>query len=114
MEPFFKVGHVNPYTIVQFETASLMSGSELQRIEQALYQLVDDGGKFLLLDFEKVQYLSSQAIGMVVALRAKTSKAAGKLALCGVGPQLQQLLKITALDRILPIYKSRKDALEGR
>src|SRR5258708_3719518 len=50
MEQFFKVGHVNPYTVVQFETPSLMSGSELQRIEQALYQLVDEGGKFLLLD----------------------------------------------------------------
>ena len=114
MEQFFKVGQVNPYTVVQFETPSLMSGAELQRIEQALYQLVDDGGKFLLLDFEKVQYLSSQAIGMVVALRAKTAKAAGKLVLCGVGSQLQQLLKITALDRILPIYKTRKEALEKR
>ena len=114
MEQFYKVGHVNPYTVVQFETPSLMSGAELQRIEQSLYQLVEDGSKFLLLDFEKVQYLSSQAIGMVVALRAKTSKAAGKLVLCGVGSQLQQLLKITALDRILPIYKTRKEALEGR
>lgn len=111
MEPFFKVGKLDPFTVVVFQTQSLMSGMDLQRIEQALYQLVDNGANKLLLDFSSVEYLSSQAIGIVVALRSKTAKAAGKLALCGVGPQLQQLLKITALDRILPIYKTRKDAL---
>ena len=115
MEPFFKVGKLDPYTIIDFQVQSLMSGQELQRIEQSLYQLVEEGASKLLLDFTQVQYLSSQAIGIVVALRAKTTKApGGKLALCGVGTQLHQLLKITALDRILPIYKTRKDALAAK
>ena len=69
----------------------------------------------MLIDFSKVEYLSSQAIGLVVALRTKTSKApGGKLALCGIGPQLQQLLKITALDRVLSIYKSRREAVREK
>jgi len=115
MEPFYKVGKLDPYTVVDFQVQSLMSGQELQRIEQSLYQLVDEGASKRLLDFTQVQYLSSQAIGIVVALRSKTAKApGGKLALCGVGTQLHQLLKITALDRILPIYKTRKDALAAK
>jgi anti-anti-sigma factor len=115
MDPFFTVGKLESFTVVEFQTHSLMSGMELQRIEQALYKLVEEGANRLLLDFAQVQYLSSQAIGLVVALRTKTSKAAdGKLALCGIGPQLHQLLKITALDRVLSIYKSRREAVMAK
>ncbi|MDB5358541.1 MAG: anti-anti-sigma factor [Phycisphaerales bacterium] len=114
MDPFFSVGKLGDFTLIEFKTASLMNALELERIAQGIYRLVDEeGAKLLLIDFTPVEYLSSQAIGMVVGLHKKIAQIpGGKLALCGVGPQLLQLLKITRLDRLLKVFKTQKDAVK--
>jgi anti-sigma B factor antagonist len=104
MEPFFTTTQDGPHTLVQFQTESLMSTGDLDRIGQSLNRLVDeDHRQNILLDFTRVRYLSSQAIGMIISLHKKLSQSHGALELGGVSPQLLQLLKITKLDRILKI-----------
>ena len=104
MEPFFSERLVGPVMLVTFETESLMTSTDLERISQGLYRLVDeDHHKELLLDFAKVRYLSSQAIGILLTLHKKTKAAGGKLVLRGVGPQLMELLKLTKLNRVFTI-----------
>ncbi|HEX8915655.1 MAG TPA: STAS domain-containing protein [Humisphaera sp.] len=103
------------YTVVEFTTDSLMNPLELEGIGQALYKLVDQQNRHtLLLDFAKVKYLSSQAVGIILTLNKKLSQHAGSaLVVCGVGPQLVQLLKITRLDKILKIKATQAEALKG-
>ncbi|HWE96612.1 MAG TPA: STAS domain-containing protein [Tepidisphaeraceae bacterium] len=114
MDPFFSVGKLGEFTVVEFKTASLMNAMELERIAQGIYRLVDEeGAKLLLMDFTPVEYLSSQAIGILVGLNKKLSQVPGsRLALCGVRPQLMQLLKITRLDRMLKVFKTQQDAVK--
>lgn len=114
MDTPFVVARAGEFTVVEFRTPSLMNPSELERISTAIHSLVDDHvtGR-LLLDFTPVEFLSSQAIGIVVGLHKKVAKiAGGKLVLCGVGPQLMQLLKITRLDRMLKVAKNRQEAIK--
>ena len=67
----------------------------------------------LVLDFEKVQYLSSQAIGIILTLNKKLAALKySKLVLCGVGPKLMELLKITRLDRILTVKPTQAEAVK--
>ena len=104
MEPFFTTTDDGPHTLVQFQTEALMSTGDLERISQGLARLVDEEHRQnVLLDFTKVRYLSSQAIGMIIGLHRKLAQAKGTLELTGVSPQLLQLLKITKLDRILKV-----------
>lgn len=107
MEPYFSTRQDGKFTIVEFKTESLMNPLELERIGAALFRLVDEEHRHhLVLDFQPVRYLSSQAIGMLVSLNKRLSQANdGTLALSGVGPQLLQLLKITRLDRVLKIVR---------
>ena len=113
--PHFIVQPFDKYSVVEFKTASLMDPIILEEIGKELYRLVDDEDRRkLILDFEKVQYLSSQAIGIILTLNKKltgTSAGGQNLVLCGVGPQLMQLLKITRLDRILTIKPTQKEAM---
>jgi anti-sigma B factor antagonist len=90
-----------------------MSSLELDRIAAALYRLVDEQHRRrLLLDFAKVQYVSSQAIGMLMALRKKLTLQKGDaLILCAVSPALMQLIKITGLDRVLTIKPQLADVV---
>ena len=112
---FYTVRQAGKYAVVEFQTPSLMNPLELERIGAGLFKLVDEEKRDrLVLDFSKVQYLSSQAIGIILTLNKKlnaTSAGGGNLVLCGVGPQLMQLLRITRLDRILSIKADQKEAV---
>ena len=112
---FYTVRQSGKATVVEFLTASLMNPIELEQIGGGLFKLVDeDKHDRLVLDFTKVQYLSSQAIGIILTLNKKltgTSAGGQNLVLCGIGPQLMQLLKVTRLDRILTIKPTQKDAI---
>src|SRR3982751_6976688 len=110
----FTLQQVDKFTVVEFKNPSLMDPLELEAIGQQLYKLVDEQDKRkIVLDFEKVQYLSSQAIGIVLTMNKKLGGLSNsKLVLCGVGPRLLELLKITRLDRLLTIKASQREALK--
>ena len=114
MSTHFTVQPFDKYSIVEFKTASLMDPIILEEIGKELYRLVDEEDRRkLVLDFERVQYLSSQAIGIILTLNKKLSGLKySKLVLCGVGPKLMELLKITRLDRILTLKPTQREAVK--
>lgn len=112
MNSAYILQQIGPYTVVEFRVASLMDPAQLQQIGDELYPLVDQQDKRLVvLDFEPVRYLSSQAIGIVLTLHKKLNAIKGKLILCGVGPGLMELLRITRLDRLLTIKPTQKEVI---
>ena len=112
--PHYTVQMIEKFCVVEFRTPSLMDPIELENIAKSLYRLVDEEDKRrVILDFEKVTYLSSQAIGIVLTMNNKLSKLPhSKLVLCGVGSRLMELVKITRLDRILTIKPSQREAVK--
>ena len=115
MDDFYTLRQSGKHTVVEFQTPSLMNPQDLERIGAQLFGMVDEEKRtHVVLDFGKVKYLSSQAIGIILTLNKKLSGGSGggdNLVLCGVGPQLMQLLKITRLDRILTIKNTQKEAV---
>lgn len=105
---------IKTWVVVEFQTASLMDALELQAIGDALYHLVDAQDKrLIILDFSRVEFLSSQAIGILLTMNKKLAALPrSKLVLCGVGARLTELLRITRLDKILTVKPSQKEAIE--
>ena len=114
MNPNFIYNKFEKWTVIEFRTPSLMDPVALEGIQADLLRLVEvEDRNQVILDFEKVQYLSSQAIGIVIHMNKTLSALkTGKLVLCGVGPKLMELLKILRLDRILKIVPTQKEALK--
>src|SRR5258706_9616732 len=113
MSNIFQKQQIGEYTVIEFLTASLMDPIVLENTAQALYKIIDEEDKRkIIMDFEKVQYLSSQAIGIVLAMHKKlNSLKNSKLILCSVGPKLMELIKLTRLDRLLTIKATQKEAV---
>lgn len=110
----FVVNNVEKWTVVEFNTPSLMDPIILERTGQALYHLVDgEDRRLIIMDFSRVQYISSQAIGIVLTMNKKLCGLnRSKFVLCGVGDKLMQLIKITRLDRLLTIKPSQQEAVK--
>ena len=112
--PHLTIQKIDKFTVVEFRTPSLMDPVQLEEIGKSVYRLVDEEDcRWIVLDFERVTYLSSQAIGIVLNLNKKLSALKNsKLILCGVGARLMELIKITRLDRILTIKPSQREAVK--
>ena len=112
--PHYTTQVVEKYTVVEFRTQSLMDPIVLEDIGRSLYRLVDEEDRrMLVLDFERVTYLSSQAIGIILTLNKKlTALKNQSFVLCGVGPKLLELLKITRLDKVLKVVPTQKEAVK--
>jgi len=120
MDDVYKLREYGKQTAVVFQTSSLMNQNDVERVKGDLLRMVDGEKRTrLILDFEPVQFISSQLIGVLLSLhkRVTASKSAdpgAQLVLCGLCPQLLELLKITRLDRLLTIKPTRRDAIVER
>jgi anti-sigma B factor antagonist len=114
MDDIYKLREYGERAVVAFQTSSLMNAADMERLRADLIRLVDQEKRtHLILDFRRVQFVTSQMIGILLTLNKKLAAIPGAtpLVLCGVGPQVLELLKISRLDRILTIKDSRKEAL---
>lgn len=110
----FLINVIEKWTVIEFTTPSLMDPIILEHTAQALYRLIDvEDRRTIILDFSRVQYISSQAIGIVLTMNKKLgSLNRSKFVLCGVGEKLMQLIKITRLDRLLTIKSTQHEAIK--
>lgn len=114
MDDLYKLRDYGKHIVVSFYTPTLMNATEVERVRGDLIRFVDEEKrKHLVLDFTRVQFFSSQVIGILLTLHKKLTApaAGGTFSLCGVGPQLLELLKISRLDKVLSIKASRKEAV---
>ena len=115
MDDLYTVRHYDKHTLVVFRTPSLMNPADNERVRAGLLRLAEEEKRtHLVLDFGRVQFISSTLIGTLLTLNKRLAAApAGTagLVLCGVGQKLLDLLKISKLDRLLTIKPTRKEAL---
>src|SRR5271170_5607225 len=68
------VTRIDKANVVEFRVASLMDALVLEEIGVNLNKMVDEEDRrIMILDFARVEYMSSQAIGLVIALHRKLS-----------------------------------------
>jgi anti-anti-sigma factor len=70
-----------------------------------------DGPVNLVIDLALGDYLGTAMLGAVVKLWKRVSQRGGRLALCNVSDNVVQVLRVTKLHTIWPIYATRDQAL---
>src|SRR5262245_40433707 len=84
-----EVQEIGDVTVVNFTLTKILDEQVIQAIGEQLYSLVDELGKTkVVLNFNKVEYLSSAALGKLITLHKKLAGAKGKLALCNIDPKI--------------------------
>jgi anti-sigma B factor antagonist len=109
-----EVQEMGDVTVVSFTEKKILDEQNIQAIGEQLYTLVEDAGKRrLLLNFSKVEYLSSAALGKLITLNKKVQAAKGRLALCNIDPQIYEVFEITGLKRVFNIFDDEQEALQS-
>ena len=65
----------------------------------------------MLLDFTRLDYISSAGLRVVLVLAKRLKQAGGRLALCGMQPHIREVFDISGFLAILDVADGREDAL---
>jgi len=106
------VEDVGDVAVVQFVDKKILDEQNIQLIGDDLYRLIDElGRRKLLLNFSNVDFMSSAALGKLIELHRKATKANGKVILCSIAKDIMQVFTLTKLDKMLKIVKDEQTGL---
>ena len=86
-------------------------GEDRIQLSDKIQELVDNGGKNVVLNLQDVDLMDSVGLGMLVALRAALERREVKLLLSNVDRSVRSLLLITKLNNVFDLYDTEDEAL---
>jgi anti-sigma B factor antagonist len=98
------------YVIAVAGEADLYSAPELRRELEAA---IEAGGRDIVVDLTKTTFIDSTALSVLVEATKRLRPDGGRLALVCVDQNLVKIFRITALDRLFPLFASRADAVQS-
>jgi len=100
--------------IVSFRTPSIGALSGIEKIADELFSLIRiQQPKKIIIDFDRVLFLSSRMLGLLVDIWKRLKNCGGMLFVSGINPQLTRVFRITNLDKIFDFYDDADSAIKA-
>ncbi|WP_054698046.1 STAS domain-containing protein [Syntrophomonas palmitatica] len=96
-----------------FELEGRLDSVTSSQLEKSLLSRLQAGDKNLIIDFARVDYISSAGLRVLLMAAKKTRAAGGGLALSALANNVQEVFDIAGFTSIFPIYKSYSEALSS-
>ncbi len=107
-----EVAQVEGVTVVRFIRRTILDPGAIEAVGERLLDLVRDHGcRRLVLDFHRVESLTSGMLGKFAALHSAVDAAGGRLVFSSVGPFLLQIFAICNLPQAIPMYPDEASAV---
>ncbi len=101
----------NEVKVLAFE-GSLDTGTSPD-VQQQLTRLIEEGETKILVNLEKLDYISSAGLRVLLVVAKQLKKTDGELRICSLNEVVKEVFDISGFDMILPISTSESEALEG-
>lgn len=103
------VQQLDEATVVRLRGAAGMYDAE--RLQDRLEQLTEADPGQMVLDLTELAFISSQGLGALVAVQSRRRRQGRPLKLVRPQPPVRQVLEMTRLTQLFPIYDSTQAAL---
>jgi len=112
--PRIKITRQGDVIIVQLLDKEVLEEHVIAEIGEALFTLVaQEKPVKLVLDFSRVNHMSSSTLGMLIRLSKHIGESGSALKLCAIKPTLYNVFEITKLDRLFEIYDTKAVAVKS-
>jgi len=105
----FEIRKHGTYTLVEVQ-AERLDTNNAPDLKSELVVLNNDGEKNIVLDLSKVVYCDSSGLRSVLVANRLCEDAIGTFILCGLQPDVENLIKISMLHTVLLITDTVKEA----
>jgi anti-anti-sigma factor len=100
--------------VVRFLVSELLDEVPNRLLGEYLYDLVEKfGHRKFVLDLGAVRRVSSSLLGKLLVFQDRATKAGGRVALCGVNPEIGTVLQALQLTQVFPLYPGEAEALQA-
>jgi anti-anti-sigma factor len=99
--------------IIVHMKGQFIGGDETDELRNKLKELSDQGVDAAIIDLEKVTYLNSTALGVLISAHASFAKRDAKIILANVAKSIENLFVITKLTLVFPIHETLEDAIKS-
>jgi len=95
-----------------FLDRKILDEGNIQQLQEELTQIVQaNAGIRLLLNFGRVDHLSSAALGMLITLNKRVAEQRGTLKLSDIHPKIYEVFVITKLNKLFDIHDHAPEAI---
>jgi len=88
-----------------------IGGKETDQLREVLAGEAQADTERLLIDLSGAKYLNSTALGVLIAAHTNFSKRGGRVGLCNVSKNIENIFVITKLSLVFHIYSSREEGI---
>ncbi len=81
--------------------------------QEQLTQLIQDGATKILLDFEKLNYISSSGLRVLLVAHKRLDGNSGQVRICNQNTMVREVFDTTGFSEIFSVYGSQAEALDG-
>jgi anti-anti-sigma factor len=100
---------VGSVTVV--EVVGRLDSANAPKLQERVAALMTAGSASLLLDFAKVDYISSAGFRSLLLLARQATQTKCRFVLCGLTPKVRQLFDLGGFLDILPIATTREEGI---
>ena len=101
-------------TVVRFHLPRLIETRVVQALgEQLAHQADQLGRRRFVLNLQGVAAVSSALLGKLVRFQDQVTAAGGRVVLCGLEPDVHDVLRTTSLTELLPVYPDEPQAVRS-
>ena len=93
------------------DAAGRIDSVTAKSLEEKLLSLVREAPPALILDFTKVDYISSAGLRVLLVVAKKVQQAKGKMVLFGLGPNVREVFSVSGFDKIFVIQSDAAAAV---
>jgi anti-anti-sigma factor len=98
--------------VITIEQTRLLDDANLRDLQKEVGDLVaGTAAKNVVLDFRRVDFVSSAGLGMLIRVKKRCSERNMALCLCGVTPTVEEAIRITGLNQLFQIAPDSAQAI---
>ncbi|MBV8052701.1 MAG: STAS domain-containing protein [Acidobacteriaceae bacterium] len=102
-----------PDVVILELSGKLTLGRDCKQLEWTTENLVRENQKKVILDLRGVTHIDSTGIGIIMSSAAQVKGAGGELRLSGATGHVEEVLKITSVDKVVPLHATSAAAAAG-
>jgi anti-anti-sigma factor len=100
--------------VIFVDVARFVDGAVIEQCYREIVELLEKTEEScVLLHFGRVGFMSSAALGMLIRVQKKCKEFEIALKLCNINPDINEVFKITGLNKVLDIRADASDAIEA-
>ena len=94
---------------VALQPSGILDGNHGNELRNQVMDLVRDGSRTVLIDFQEISFMNSSGIGALVATLKSIKAAGATLYICSLSAQVKVIFSLTKMDRVFKTFENRQE-----